>query len=356
MNELSIDQKIRASINENGLDAFFDEFEYKTLFLNKIMPDPSNPRYLPVVIIEDRHADEVSNRKITKRSLSKMYDAENKVMLGKNCMLNCLKYGSKDWKRANETIFSIMDLAQNINVSELIQAPTVYPKEDKYVVLTGHRRFFALIFSKGEGSANQFKVYKSEPTLKKIKQFQENSSRESLLPSGKLSAFNEAMLEAEVISSHRKNLGLKKLSIREKANLLGISMGAFDNYNVLVRYPSVFKAYESGLTPSFMKVKKLVIKIESEYKEENQKSVLNVEDKRKIDRLIEDSLAGNKKQELVDKNVCFSFPAIPSKGALETLLSKNIFEMDLGIDWNSTDWSNPQEINNVLKKVVASLE
>jgi hypothetical protein len=268
-------------------------------------------------------------------------------------MVNTLKYGSKEWKLANSTIMSVIDLAQNINVSELIQAPTVYPKDSGFMVLTGHRRFFALIFSKGKEAACQFKVYKNEPILKKVKQFQENSSREALPQIGKLYAFDQAMVEANEISNQRKLAGLKKMSVRETAHLLGISMGAFDNYNVLVRYPCVFKYYESGMSSPFVKVKKIVIHVENEYKERSGKSVLNIEDKRAINRLIDKALIGGKISK--ENNIAqFSFPKINSEDALRKLLTENVFELDTGIDWESVDWQSSEDVNTTLKKLIDS--
>ena len=59
--------------------------------------------------------------------------------------------------------------------------------------------------------------------------------------------------------SVRAGLGKGRLVVKEQANMLGISMGAFDNYNVLTRYPSVLRSFEEGLDYSFVRVKRLVL-------------------------------------------------------------------------------------------------
>ena len=127
------------------------------------------------IIIDDEHADLFVKRLLTKRQLADIYKGEGHVLVGKSCFINCMKYDTPEWRNVNKNIDSITELANNIKVSDLIQVPTIFPLEDdNYQVLTGHRRFFALIYSKGNHAPSQFKVYDSQPLMQKIKQFQEN--------------------------------------------------------------------------------------------------------------------------------------------------------------------------------------
>jgi hypothetical protein len=90
------------------------------------------------------------------------------------------------------------------------------------------------------------------------------------------------MMEIETLNVARLKIRLKKFTVKETAINLGISMGAYDNYNVLTRYSCILTAYESGLVAPFVKVKKFVLKVESEYKMVHDKSVLNINDKKNI--------------------------------------------------------------------------
>ncbi len=354
MNDLTHEHLLLSSLN-NQENVHDTTFAYQSIFLSAVVPDTTNARFLPAILIEDDNAKLFVNRKITKNQLSKMYDAEDHVIIGKSCMVNCLKYNSNNWKKANQTIESIMELGNNISVSELIQAPTLYPiNSTKFQILTGHRRFFSLIYANGYSSAAQFKVYKTKPLLTKVKQFQENASREELPQYGKIMAFKDAIFEIGTLNTARLKSGLKKLTVKEMATNLGVSMGAYDNYNVLTRYSCVLSAYESGLTSPFIKVKKIVLDTESDYKEKYNKSVLNITDKKNINTQIESKLLDNKKVIPVIKT--FKIPTIKSPNTIKELLTSNIMELELGIDWDNIDWENHKTVTHILSTVVGFLE
>jgi hypothetical protein len=354
MNTLNNSQLILSSIShKEGLHA--DSFTYQSIFLSLIVPDESNARFLPAVLIEDDDAKLFVTRRMTKKQLVDKYNGEDHVIIGKSCMINCLKYDSNDWKKANKTIASIIELGHNITVSELIQAPTLYPHGDgKYQVLTGHRRYFALVYANGYSSAAQFKLYESKPLLAKIKQFQENASRDELPQYGKLQAFESAIIEIDQLNTARTQCGYKKLTVKETAINLGISMGAYDNYNVLTRYPCIVEAYESGLSSPFLKVKKLVLEVESSYKQQHGKSVLNITDKNNISETIKTRLYDKKAPKPVNTN----FPIKPLKrcSTVKALLTSNVMALDTGINWDEIDWDDHANVSETLSTVLAYLE
>lgn len=355
MSNLKYDQLLASSLNNQEKKLQSESFTYQSVFLSSVIPDTTNPRFIPAILIEDEHAKLFTNRKITKNQLVNMYHAEDHIIIGKSCIINCLKYGTPDWKKANQNIESILELGNNISVSELIQVPTIYPiSKSKFQILTGHRRFFALVYANGYGSAVQFKLYGSKPLLTKVKQFQENSSREDLPQYGKLIAFVDAITEIDALNSARIRVGLKKLTVKETATNLGISMGAFDNYNVLTRYSCVCDAYESGLSFPFIKTKKIVLEVESEYKKTHQKSVLNVTDKKNIKKGIKSRLLGI--QQLPTTSKSFNIKPIKSSSTIKTLLTTNIMELDTNIDWKNIDWENRSAVSKTLSAVIDFLE
>ncbi|MCF6441503.1 hypothetical protein L1077_18875 [Pseudoalteromonas luteoviolacea] len=347
------DDLILATLS-NSQKLHSENFEYQSLFLNLIVPDATNARFLPSIFIENEHARQFTERKLTKKQLVDLYDAEGQVIIGKDCIINCLKYASSDWKKANQTIESIIELGENISVSEIIQAPTVYPLGgNKYQILTGHRRFFALVFTYGLDHAAQFKVYDSKPLLYKVKQFQENASREDLPQYGKLQAFLSAMLEIEGVNQARLKIGEKKLTVRDKAKNLGISMGAFDNYNVLTRYPEVMKAYEDGLSASFVKVKKVILECEQNYKIEHDKKLLNISDKKQIGEQITERLSGKKPRN--KKIPTYNLNKISQVDVLRKLLFTDVSTLDTNIDWAALDWDDFEQVNKVLEELLDQL-
>lgn len=354
MSRLKYDQLLLSTLNNNE-KLHAESFDYQAVFLSSLVPDNTNARFLPAILIEDEHAKQFINRKLSKQQLIKMYNAENHVIFGKSCVINCLKYESVDWKKANHTIESILELGDNIAVSELIQAPTIYPIEDgKFQILTGHRRFFALLYANGFSSVAQFKVYNTKPLLAKVKQFQENASREDLPQYGKLLAFLSAITEIDSLNSARIKVGMKKLTVKEIAMNLGISMGAYDNYNVLTRYNCVHNAYESGLSFPFIKTKKIILDIESAYKAEYKKTTLNLQDKKNIDEQIKLRLSNKK---LIDPpQQSFRLKPIKSANTIKALLTSNIMHLDTGIDWSTLDWEDYSAVSKTMSKVIEFLE
>lgn len=364
LNKISLEQELSSVLNSKNSEDFLKEqlYEYKSIFLNRIFPDVSNPRFFPAIIMSNQHAFQVVTKQLTKQQLINIYDAEDNVIIGKSCIVNCCKYGSNEWKKANVSIESIIELGDNVAVSEIIQVPTIYPTEDgNYQVLTGHRRFFAMLYANGIDSAAHFKVYNSKPILQKTKQFQENASREDLPQYGKLSAFQDAMLEIETLNTSRKRIGKKALTVKEIASTLGISMGTFDNYNVLTRYPFVIGAYENGNSESFVRMKRLVLKVESEYKKEHQLTKLSITDKKTIDNEIKkhlnDEVSSTKvnSSKIKSSKKQYKFESIESPYVIEKLLKTNVCELECGVDWNSVDWSNPEDVNKSLKQLVEFL-
>jgi hypothetical protein len=332
-----------------------DAYSYKVLFLNRVVPDKTNFRYFPSIIIDDEHANLFIKRKLTKRQLVTIYNGEGHVLVGKSCFINCLKYDSAEWRKVNKNIDSITELASNILLSDLIQAPTLFPLENgDYQVLTGHRRFFALLYSRGNHAPTHFKVYNQAPLLQKIKQFQENTNREDLPQYGKLCAFNAAKMEIDALSQANKYLGRSPVSVRQTVAIMGISMGTYDNYNVLTRYPSVLDAYENGLSFSFLKTKKLVLNIEGIIKAEQDSPTLNVISRRKINERLGSLLAG---ENVTGPASCtYRFKKIKSSKTIEKLFASNIMSLNTGINWDEINWQDSKNVNEIMNKVIDYLE
>ncbi|MCG7537730.1 hypothetical protein [Pseudoalteromonas sp. OOF1S-7] len=356
MNKNKLDQLMLANVNSR--EALNSEtFEYKSLFLSAVAPDPHNARFLPAKFMEDEHARQFTSRWLTKNQLVEMYDSRDHVLIGKNCIVNCFNYGSAQWKKANQTLESVLELAENISVAEIIQVPTVYPLEHgKYQILTGHRRFFAMVYSKGYDSSAQFKVYDAKPLLSKVKQFQENASRDDLPQYGKLQAFLSAMQELESLSLAKLKIGEKKLTVKEMAANLGISMGSFDNYNVLTRYKCVIEAYEQGLISlPFINVKKIVKQVENQYYSEFDKTLLTVTDKAEINKRINAKLTGEKLP-VKPREKAFRIKPIQSIETVKMLLTHNITEVVDEIDWHALEWGNRKAVSDILTKAIEILD
>jgi hypothetical protein len=359
MSGLKLEQHILSKLSENqknDSNKVYDEsFGYQSIFLSSILPDSTNPRFLPVIPIDDHDAKLFVSRKLTKNQLVRMYDAEENILVGKSLIINCFSYGTAAWKQANKAVDSIIELGKNIEMSELIQVATIYPvSSSKFQVLTGHRRYFSLIYANGYGSAAQFKVYKTKPLLMKVKQFQENASREDLSQYGKLTAFRDAIIEIQLLNDAKLKLGSKKLTVKETASNLGISMGAYDNYNVLSRYISVTSAYKSGIKLPFIKTKKMVLNVESEYRKMHNKSVFNITDRKNINHEIEIRLLGT--ENVKPPSQTFKIKPITSSNTIKDLLTTNVMEFDMGVDWDSFDWADRSLVKDTLASVIDYLE
>lgn len=355
----SLEQQLTAELNRMDYSKILIEqpYEYKSIFLNRIQPDTKNARFFPAVIVPDQLAYQIATKKLSKTQLIERLDCRDKVVIGKSCIVNCFHSSSFEWKKANETIASIIELAANVSVSELIQVPTIYPTADnQYQILTGHRRFFAMIYANGIDGAAHFKVYHQKPSLPRTKQFQENASREDLPQYGKLQAFQEAMLELETLSEMRQRNEGKGLTVRETASLLGISMGAFDNYNVLTRYPAVTDAYQNGNSLPFIAMKKIVTTQEQRLRKKTGRAVLNIEDKREVNKQIQNTLNNIKPPVTAEKKKRYRLGTVESPDLLKFILSENLLTIDCGVAWEQLDWQQPKAVNEAIEQVISFIK
>jgi len=355
----SLEQQLTAELNRMDYSKILIEqpYEYKSIFLNRIQPDSKNARFFPAVIVPDQLAYQIATKKISKAQLIERLDCRDKVVIGKSCIVNCFHSSTFEWKKANATIASIIELAANVSVSELIQVPTIYPLEDQsYQLLTGHRRFFAMVYANGIEGAAHFKVYHQKPSLPRTKQFQENASREDLPQYGKLQAFQEAMLELETLSTMRQRADGKGLTVRETASLLGISMGAFDNYNVLTRYPEVIDAYQNGNSMPFIAMKKIVVTEEQKIRKKTGQAILNVEHKRAVNQRIQDILNNIKVPANPEKKKRYRLGTVESPELMKFILSENLLALDCGVDWQQLDWQHPKAVNEAVEQMISFIQ
>lgn len=356
MNSPSLDQQLSAELNRMDFSKILIEqpYEYKSIFLNRIQPDTNNARFFPPIIVPDVLAYQIASKRLSKAQLIERLQCKDKVVIGKSCIVNCFTHGTHEWKKANATIASIIELAANVSVSELIQVPTIYPIEDNhYQILTGHRRFFAMIYAGGVNGAAHFKAYNYRPSLPRTKQFQENASREDLPQYGKLQAFQAAMLELETLSEMQQRASGKRLTVRETASLLGISMGAFDNYNVLIRYPAVVEAYQNGNSMPFIEMKRIVVNEEKKFRRMTGLTILNVEHKRTVNKQIQNILDNIKPVSSLKKKKLYRLGTVESPNLMKFILSENLLALDSGVDWEELDWNQTKDVNEAFEKVIA---
>lgn len=353
---MNLDQKIISAISENNSPHTINKepSTYLSLFLSKVTPDLENARFLPAVGIEDKHAYQFVKRIINKSDLIEIYNARNKVLVGKGCFINCLERNTSDWTRAQKNIESVIALSENLKTSEVIHVPSVISLGDgSYQVLTGHRRYYALIYVLGLDGVSHFKVYNKVPVLIRTKQFQENFSREDLNQHGKITAFNNAMLELDTMSTALARTGKTPLTVKDKANYLGISMGSYDNYNVLARYPAVLNAYELGNHLSLKKMKGVVMDIETGYKQARNLTILNVDHKKEINTKIENYLLDGKPK---NKSTEIFHKLSISPTALKKMLKADVFGLDVGIDWDKVDWEDKNVVEEKVNQIIDFLE
>lgn len=328
-------------------------YEYKSIFLHRIQPDQQNARFFPAVIVSDQLATQIATRRLSKKQLVDMLDCRDKVVIGKSCIVNCFHRSSVEWKKVNATITSITELAANVSVSELIQVPTIYPIENSsYQLLTGHRRFFAMVYVYGVNGAAHFKVYNQKPSLPRTKQFQENASREDLPQYGKLQAFNEAMQELETLSTMQQLNKNKGLTVRETASLLGISMGAFDNYNVLTRYSAVIEAYQNGNSIPFIAMKKIVLTEEQRFRKKYCLTVLNADHRRAINKIIQNQLNNPTPSTRLEKKKRYRLGTVECPKLMKFILTENLLALESGVDWSQINWEDSKTVNEAFENVV----
>ena len=114
------------------------------------------------------------------------------------------------------------------------------------------------------------------------------------------------------------------------------------------------RTYDNGLQYPFLKTKKIVLQVEHDFKDEHEKTVLNIIDKRAIAQKIETLLSGEK---LVSPEPSpLRINKIKSGNTIQQLLTSNLQSLDMGISWDIINWKDTKEVTEVMNKVIDFLE
>ena len=86
----------------------------------------------------------------------------------------------------------------------------------------------------------------------------------------------------------------------------------------------------------------------------HNKSVLNITDRKNINHEIEIKLLG--KEHVKPPSQAFKIKPITSSNTIKDLLTTNVMDFDMGVDWDSFDWADRSLVKDTLASVIDYLE
>lgn len=186
--------------------ALGDKFEYKTLYLAELDPDPRNAR----------------TRNISRANPIDIRVAET----------------NPDYQETLSVIASINDMAEVLKSTPIIQPIHVYRDGARYIVFIGHVRYFGSLVAFGPTGVIDCKVFSARPESHHILRFVENSSRSNLSLKAKILDFQSAISTIDP----DQNLGVRKI-----ASQLGISKTVVALYRLATGNEHIHKMIDDGL-------------------------------------------------------------------------------------------------------------
>lgn len=348
-NEQVPEEQTEEVINTGSSDCIPD-----VLSIASISPDSENAREFPVV----------------KPSGEEMFISQEKnknaayVVLDKGIIENKTPEDHPLYGHIQKQVEEISLLAKQIKSSGggLYQSIEVYRVGGTdYRIVYGHRRFYAVVFLVGWDGTWNFKVHRNNPKFPKVRQFVENNSQSGLAFYEKLKAFKMAY---EEITSADANL-----SSDQEMEALGIKRSSYYELRKWIQYPILIETCRIGydivtrrsISEIFTRNPDLdegTLKLElATLFRANHRSIpefLGI----KLDAKNETQSHGNNTQRnRIRRNKFFKAPKIKSSYAIKKLLTSDVTQMDIeGIQWDTVDWEDREQVNECLDKTIKALE
>lgn len=112
-----------------------------------------------------------------------------------NPTVNALEPGHPEYDTNQDTIDSIMELAEHLKREPLRQDYALYRDRGRYFVAYGHRRHLALLIAFGPSYTRTYKVYSSKPTSISMSRWIENAAREDVPLYQRIQDFSAALTD-----------------------------------------------------------------------------------------------------------------------------------------------------------------
>ncbi|AEF05094.1 ParB/RepB/Spo0J family partition protein [Alteromonas naphthalenivorans] len=310
--------------------------ELDRVLVDYIQPQADNSRYLPVTFA--KKADE--------ESIAALDDC---VVCEKGVLENRLSKDNPRYDAVNQEIEEIRNLAETLKHSELVHPIAVWRKNmSDYPIVAGHRRFYAIRFLYGGLIKVKVKIYAEKPKNLNVLRHIENFSRSDLTPPDALSSYAKAVrelenLEAATIQSDR---------ISVVTSYLGISRTSFFRYDKLYEnIEFVMPLLENKIVTSLVALYEEIKKAEEHQDAQRYLETLNAQ-RKFLKYLPPETL---KKPGRAKKYITMPKVKVTQTSAIRRLLTEDVTQLDVGIDWGKVDFEDAAMVEKVLKALLTAL-
>lgn len=330
------DKSKESNVHDDPL--FKTSSEIDRVLMDYIQPQSDNPRYLPVKFAKRDDADSIALLK-------------NCVVCEKGLIENRLDKSNPRYDAVDAEIEEIKGLAETLKHSELVHPIAVWRKNmSDYAIVAGHRRYYAIRYLYGGLIKVKVKIYAEKPKNINVLRHIENFSRNDLTLPDALNSYSNAVTELESIEGEK----LSKSRASVVTSYLGIGRTTFYRYDKLYEYREfVMPLLENRIVESLRGLYEEIIKAEQEGREEVEKYLGSLLSQEKFHKYLQVPVA--KKAGRTKQFISLPKVKVDKASAIKRLLTEDVTQLELGIDWNSVDFNDPVMLEKALKELFKSL-
>jgi ParB family chromosome partitioning protein len=328
--------------NKEKNDPLFNSpSEVEFILLDYMQPQKDNPRFLPVVTSSNGSAE----------SIAKLKDC---VVCEKGILENRLDKSHPRFEEAELEIEQIILFAESLKRIDMVHPITVWRANmSNYPIISGHRRYYAVRYLYGGTIKVKAKVYLKKPRFVSVLRHAENFSRASLAATDAITDFMAAVKELE---DNLKPEELKPNKVETVCQHLALSQATFYRFDKLSNYADLVKPlFEYKIATN---IQELVAEIKKAEKAGGRKVVesylQSMFTKKKFTPFL------HKKEASTSRGRAKTYITMPkikvsNKGAIKRLLTEDVTQLDLGIDWDTVDLDDTEQLEKALKIIISSL-
>lgn len=330
------DKSKESNVHDDPL--FKTSSEIDRVLVDYIQPQSDNPRYLPVKFAKRDDADSIALLK-------------NCVVCEKGLIENRLDKSNPRYDAVDAEIEEIKGLAETLKHSELVHPIAVWRKNmSDYAIVAGHRRYYAIRYLYGGLIKVKVKIYAEKPKNINVLRHIENFSRNDLTLPDALSSYSNAVTELESIEGEK----LSKSRASVVTSYLGIGRTTFYRYDKLYEYREfVMPLLENKIVESLRGLYEEIIKAEQEGREEVEKYLGSLLSQEKFHKYLQVPVV--KKVGRTKQFISLPKVKVDNASAIKRLLTEDVTQLELGIDWKSVDFNDPVMLEKALKELFKSL-
>ncbi|MDG6100023.1 hypothetical protein EXU34_21425 [Alteromonas sp. ZYF713] len=330
------DKSKESNVHDDPL--FKTSSEIDRVLVDYIQPQADNPRYLPVKFAKRDDADSIAS-------------LTNCVVCEKGLIENRLDKSNPRYDAVDAEIEEIKGLAETLKHSELVHPIAVWRKNmSDYAIVAGHRRYYAIRYLYGGLIKVKVKVYAEKPKNINVLRHIENFSRNDLTLPDALNSYSNAVTELDSIEGEK----LAKNRASVITSYLGIGRTTFYRYDKLHEYRKfVMPLLENRTVESLRGLYEEIVKAEQEGREEVETYLKSLSEQQKFHKYLQ--VPAVKKVGRAKQFISLPKVKVNQTAAIKRLLTEDVTQLDLGIDWNNVDFNDPAMLENVLKELFKSL-